>query len=114
MQGFGRDGFRDGPIFLHTARRCGLEQVVEPGQHDDPGARIGLQCIAQRAKLHRELRFRNPAVAPSDTQFNSNSMSVSVSQQQGLHSRGYLGGLLTGQEKRIQRFHELLNDMIEN
>jgi len=39
-------------------------------------------------------------------------LSVAVSQQQGLHSRGYTGGLLTGQEKRIQRFHELLNDMV--
>lgn len=39
-------------------------------------------------------------------------LSVAVSQQQGLHSRGYTGGLLTGQEKRIQRFHELLNDTL--
>lgn len=39
-------------------------------------------------------------------------LSVAVSQQQGLHSRGYTGGLLTGQEKRIQRFHELLNDIV--
>jgi len=34
------------------------------------------------------------------------------SQQQGLHSKGYTGGLLTGQEKRIQRFHEPLNDLM--
>lgn len=40
-------------------------------------------------------------------------LSVSVSQQQGVHSKGYTGGLLTGQEKRIQRFHELLNDIVE-
>jgi hypothetical protein len=39
-------------------------------------------------------------------------LSVAVSQQQGLHSKGYTGGFLTGQEKRIQRFHELLNDII--
>lgn len=39
-------------------------------------------------------------------------LSVSESQQLGLHSRGYTGSLLTGQEKRIQRFHELLNDAV--
>jgi len=39
-------------------------------------------------------------------------MSIAVGQQQGLHSRGYDGGFLTGQEKRIQRFHELLNDAV--
>jgi phenylpropionate dioxygenase-like ring-hydroxylating dioxygenase large terminal subunit len=39
-------------------------------------------------------------------------MSIAVGQQQGLHSRGYTGGLLSGQEKRIQRFHELLNDVV--
>lgn len=37
-------------------------------------------------------------------------MSVAVGQQQGLHSMGYRGGIISGQEKRIQRFHELLND----
>jgi len=39
-------------------------------------------------------------------------LSVAVSQQRGLHSKGYTGGMLTGQEKRIQRFHELMNDLI--
>jgi len=39
-------------------------------------------------------------------------LSVGSGQQKGLHSRGYTGGVLTGQEKRIQRFHELLNDAV--
>jgi phenylpropionate dioxygenase-like ring-hydroxylating dioxygenase large terminal subunit len=39
-------------------------------------------------------------------------MSIAVGQQQGLHSQGYEGGELSGQEKRIQRFHELLNDAL--
>ena len=38
-------------------------------------------------------------------------LSVAIGQQQGLHSRGYTGGILTGQEKRVQSFHEQLNDM---
>lgn len=37
-------------------------------------------------------------------------LSIVESQQLGLNSKGYVGALLTGQEKRIQRFHELLND----
>ncbi|MGK2287130.1 aromatic ring-hydroxylating oxygenase subunit alpha [Pedomonas sp. V897] len=40
-------------------------------------------------------------------------LSVAETQQQGLHSRGYTGGVLTGQEGRIQRFHELLDDWLE-
>ncbi len=39
-------------------------------------------------------------------------MSIAIGQQQGLHSRGYTGGVISGQEKRIQRFHELLNDAV--
>ena len=49
-----------------------------------PQGRAGLlpsaSLSASTQHNDRELRFRNPAVAPSDTQFNSNSMSVSVSQ----------------------------------
>ncbi len=37
-------------------------------------------------------------------------LSIAVGQQQGLHSRGFRGGMLTEQEKRIQVFHERLND----
>ena len=36
----------------------------------------------------------------------------STSQQQGLNSRGFNGCMLTHQEKRVQRFHELLNDYV--
>jgi phenylpropionate dioxygenase-like ring-hydroxylating dioxygenase large terminal subunit len=39
-------------------------------------------------------------------------LSIGTSQQQGLNSRGFKGCLLPGQEKRVQRFHELLNDMV--
>lgn len=40
-------------------------------------------------------------------------LSIGTSQQQGLNSRGFKGCMLTHQEKRIQRFHELLNDVIK-
>ena len=39
-------------------------------------------------------------------------LSIGTTQQQGLNSRGFQGCLLTYQEKRIQRFHELLNDVV--
>ncbi|MCB2059833.1 MAG: aromatic ring-hydroxylating dioxygenase subunit alpha [Novosphingobium sp.] len=39
-------------------------------------------------------------------------LSIGTSQQQGLNSRGFKGCILPNQEKRVQRFHELLNDMV--
>jgi phenylpropionate dioxygenase-like ring-hydroxylating dioxygenase large terminal subunit len=39
-------------------------------------------------------------------------LSIGTTQQQGLNSRGFKGCILPGQEKRVQRFHELLNDMV--
>jgi phenylpropionate dioxygenase-like ring-hydroxylating dioxygenase large terminal subunit len=39
-------------------------------------------------------------------------LSIATNQQLGLNSRGYVGCLLTHQEKRIQRFHELLDDYV--
>ncbi len=39
-------------------------------------------------------------------------LSIGTTQQQGLNSRGFTGCILSQQEKRIQRFHELLNDVV--
>ncbi|MEL0211273.1 MAG: SRPBCC family protein, partial [Novosphingobium sp.] len=39
-------------------------------------------------------------------------LSIGTTQQQGLNSRGFQGCILPGQEKRVQRFHEKLNDMV--
>ena len=39
-------------------------------------------------------------------------LSIGTTQQQGLNSRGFKGFILPGQEKRVQRFHELLNDKV--
>jgi hypothetical protein len=38
---------------------------------------------------------------------------VAVTQQQGLHSLGFDKAHLAGQETRVHRFHEVLNDYIE-
>jgi Ring hydroxylating alpha subunit (catalytic domain) len=39
-------------------------------------------------------------------------LSIGTSQQQGLNSRGFKGCKLSSQEKRVQRFHELLDDYV--
>lgn len=44
--------------------------------------------------------------------FIDEDLSVAVNQQKGLHSRGYRDALLTEQEARVRRFHEVLNDYI--
>jgi len=40
-------------------------------------------------------------------------LSVAIAQQRGLHSRGYKDSYLTGQEDRVRRLHEVINDHIE-
>ena len=40
-------------------------------------------------------------------------LSVAVGQQLGFHSRGYTDAILSGQESRVRRFHEVLNDYLE-
>ncbi len=40
-------------------------------------------------------------------------LSVAVGQQRGLASQGYTDAHLTGQESRVRRFHEVLNDYLE-
>ena len=40
-------------------------------------------------------------------------LSVAAAQQLGLHSRGYQDAYLSGQEARVRRLHELINDYIE-
>lgn len=76
---------------------AGMDQV------DTPVGSVPFRSVEKDRFVHGEKT--TGAVADQD-------LSVAVSQQQGIHSRGYTGGLLTGQEKRIQRFHELLNDII--
>ena len=40
-------------------------------------------------------------------------MSIFPAQQQAMHSRGYKGSYLSGQESRVSRLHELVDDYIE-
>ncbi len=83
--------------------------IMPPGdgmtEVDTPVGRLPFRVAERQRFSHGEQTVG--AVADQD-------LSVAVSQQRGIHSKGYTGGLLTGQEKRIQRFHELLNDIVRN
>jgi phenylpropionate dioxygenase-like ring-hydroxylating dioxygenase large terminal subunit len=78
---------------------AGMKEVQTP---------IGPLPFAQDA-VHRHSKYGDGvslgAVADQD-------LSIGTTQQQGLNSRGFKGCFLSGQEKRVQRFHELLNDII--
>lgn len=56
----------------------------EAGQEKLPQGRAGLlpqaDFSASTQRIDRDLRFRNPALAPSQAQYNSNSASVSITQ----------------------------------
>ena len=41
-------------------------------------------------------------------------MRVFLSQQRGFRSRGFRGAYLSAQEKRVGRYHELIDDYIED
>ena len=45
--------------------------------------------------------------------FLAQDLSVAEMQQRGLHSMGYEDAYLSGQETRVRRFHEVLNDYLE-
>ena len=45
--------------------------------------------------------------------FIDQDLSVAVAQQEGFRSRGYSDSYLSGQESRVRRFHEVLNDYLE-
>ena len=44
--------------------------------------------------------------------FLTQDLGIAVGQQRGFHSRGYTDAHLCGQESRVRRFHEVLNDYI--
>ena len=40
-------------------------------------------------------------------------ISMAIGQQKGVKSRGFTDAILTNQERRVRRYHEVLNDYIE-
>lgn len=44
--------------------------------------------------------------------FLTQDLGIAVGQQLGFHSRGYTDAILSGQESRVRRFHEVINDYL--
>jgi hypothetical protein len=40
-------------------------------------------------------------------------ISMAIGQQKGVKSKGFEDAILTNQERRVRRYHEVLNDYIE-
>ena len=40
-------------------------------------------------------------------------ISMAIGQQKGVKSKGFDGAILTNQERRVRRYHEVLNDYID-
>ena len=55
------------------------------------------------------LTFGKDSIGPAIEE----DVEVFVTQQRGFRSRGYTGAYLSNQEKRIRRYHELIDDYIE-
>jgi hypothetical protein len=55
------------------------------------------------------LTFGEDSIGPAIEE----DVEVFVTQQRGFRSRGFKGVYLSNQEKRIRRYHELIDDYIE-
>jgi len=62
---------------------------------------------------HELVVFGEPGSSHHLGDFVDQDLSVAVTQQRGFRSRGYVDAYLSGQESRIRRFHEVLNDYLE-
>jgi phenylpropionate dioxygenase-like ring-hydroxylating dioxygenase large terminal subunit len=58
---------------------------------------------------HKLLEFGKDSIGPAI----EDDIAVFVTQQRGFRSRGFTGVYLSNQEKRIRRYHELIDDYIE-
>ena len=63
--------------------------------------------------LHEFISYGAGAdIADMQGSFLLQDLGIAVGQQLGFHSRGYSDAILSGQESRVRRFHEVLNDYI--
>ncbi len=67
----------------------------------------------QEAELERIEYGAGTDIEDMRGSFLIQDLSVAVGQQLGFHSRGYTDAILSGQESRVRRFHEVLNDYLE-
>ena len=57
----------------------------------------------------RMLQYPEDSIGPAIEE----DVAVFVTQQRGFRSRGFKGVYLSNQEKRIRRYHELIDDYID-
>lgn len=62
---------------------------------------------------HESADFTNFAAEIAQGDFLSQDLSLAVTQQRGLRSMAFEDAYLAGQEARVRRFHEVLNDYLE-
>jgi phenylpropionate dioxygenase-like ring-hydroxylating dioxygenase large terminal subunit len=62
--------------------------------------------------MHEEGNFVDYEAAIDQGDFLSQDLSLAVTQQRGLHSMAYQDCYLSGQETRVRRFHEVINDYL--
>jgi hypothetical protein len=60
-----------------------------------------------------ERRFFKYGAALMNRQIADQDLAISTGQQLGLASRGYQGVRLAGQEGRVQRFHDVLDEYLD-
>ncbi len=76
---------------------------IEAGPVGERGVR------AENQAEHTMLTFGEDSIGPAIEE----DVEVFVTQQRGFRSRGFKGVYLSNQEKRIRRYHELIDDYIE-
>lgn len=81
-----------------------------PGQDTVPTV-YGLRPYEEAA--HEQVDYGSSRGGHHLGDFIDQDLGVAVTQQRGFHSRGYQDPYLSGQEGRVRRFHETLNDYLE-
>lgn len=77
----------------------------------EAGTIYGMRPMAEAE--HESDDFSDYAAALPMGDFLVQDLSLAVTQQQGLRSMGYTDAYLSGQETRVRRFHEVINDYLE-
>ncbi len=80
--------------------------------HDEVATICGVRPLEDAS--HEFIEYGSGAIIDDMMDsFLVQDLSVAVGQQNGFHSRGYTDAILSGQESRVRRFHEVINDYIE-
>ncbi|MBL0284060.1 MAG: aromatic ring-hydroxylating dioxygenase subunit alpha [Zoogloea sp.] len=107
---------------------CDFFQVLRPMPHPTDPEKclfdhwVMMPPVAGRDEVDTPTGKRKFEPAPHETFMHGEAsigfvadqdLSVAVAQQKGLHSRGYTDAYLSGQEDRVRRLHDMINEYIE-